>query len=89
LASPIGCVNEPLIESNHRVLSKNNVNTYRAPVLHMVIAPLVWPKQALTLMSIPFKLDFYGVTKCYRNYSTMEEHIFQLSFTKGGATGNF
>jgi hypothetical protein len=29
-----------LIKSNHRVLRKNKVDTYGAPVLHLIIAPL-------------------------------------------------
>ncbi len=46
--------------------------------MHLVIAPLLWPKHVLTPMSIPFKSDFYGVTKCFNKI---------LPFTTGGATG--
>ncbi len=29
-----------LIKSNHRVLGKNKVDTYGAPILHVIIAPI-------------------------------------------------
>ncbi len=42
-----------LIKSNHRVLRKNKVETYGAPVLYLIVLPLFWqPICVITPMSI-------------------------------------
>ncbi len=48
------------IKSNHRALRKNKVDTYRAPVLHVIIVLLFkQPNCVLTPISILSIIDFY------------------------------
>jgi hypothetical protein len=53
------------INSNHRVLRKNKIDTMERQFLHLIILPVFkQPKCVLTPMSILCKLDFFVKIRC-------------------------
>jgi hypothetical protein len=50
------------VKSNHRDLTTNKVDTYEAPVLNLIIAPLFYqPKRVLTPASMLCLLDYISI----------------------------
>ncbi len=57
-----------LIKPNQRIPGKNKVDTYGAPVFHLIIVtPFYQPKCVLTPMSILDILEFYEYIKVFAN----------------------